>query len=248
MPGMCRELWNKIYKKDILIEVFDKIDKRIFWGEDALLVYSYCMNIKSIYVSKFCFYHHCYNKNSICNSVNEGFFENSYRLYSGLNKLFSGLPIESLLKRQVKWMMIDLNIVCMKALYGINGEILHRWNAMIDEKMFSDNYILYGKGAIGNDLFNILCKKGLTENMLGWADKKNNAEHLSRNKKEILVKEINNYEYKYVYVAVKDEKLYNEIRNELISNGVVPEKVVWIYGFEINLREGLNEIAVFSVE
>jgi len=41
------------------------------------------------------------------------------------------------------------------------------------------------------------------------------------------VSKINEIEYDYVLIAVKKKELFEEIKNELVADGVLEEKLLW---------------------
>ena len=87
--------------------------------------------------------------------------------------------------------------------------------------------ILYGAGGVGKAYYSHIVRD--MECVLeAWVDK--NAKYLKE--MELLpvqeVECIRELEYDYIIVAVKEEKLYIQIKEELIKNeGVLEEKIIW---------------------
>ena len=82
--GLYCNLYNKLYKKYILEQVFSSTDTRVFYGEDALVCYTYMLKCKSVYIDKTSYYHYRIHKNSVCRTADERLLHNSFYLYNGL--------------------------------------------------------------------------------------------------------------------------------------------------------------------
>ncbi|TKX33049.1 glycosyltransferase family 2 protein [Campylobacter aviculae] len=60
----CWSVWAKVFKKDLILKSFEKIDifERICYGEDVLFCYFYFMLCEKIAVFKECLYHYEFNE------------------------------------------------------------------------------------------------------------------------------------------------------------------------------------------
>lgn len=47
--GILPNLWNKLFKRDLIYQVMMNLDEKIFYGEDAACVYECLLNAKSIF-------------------------------------------------------------------------------------------------------------------------------------------------------------------------------------------------------
>ena len=101
--GLYCNLYNKLYKKYILEQVFSSTDTRVFYGEDALVCYTYMLKCKSVYIDKTSYYHYRIHKNSVCRTADERLLHNSFYLYNGLKKVFmESSQCRDVLLRQLK--------------------------------------------------------------------------------------------------------------------------------------------------
>ena len=60
LPYMC----NKLYRKKLIAPLLEKLDKRIFDGEDVAVIYEYLLKSRRIIISDSCKYHYCIRKDS----------------------------------------------------------------------------------------------------------------------------------------------------------------------------------------
>ncbi len=88
------------------------------------------------------------------------------------------------------------------------------------------NIILYGAGNVGKQFYNQVRTSSFC-NVVLWVDK----EYLYYSERNYPVKsisEICSASYDYVVIAILNEQIANEVRNELINNyNVEPEKIIW---------------------
>ena len=120
--GIYGTLCNKLFKKDILMSVFNDIDKRVFYGEDCLVLYSYIMRISSIYILREAFYHYNIHENSVCTTPDERLSVNSCYLYKGLQSVFmENEKYKYILLRQLKRYILNIELHNMEQLYGISS-------------------------------------------------------------------------------------------------------------------------------
>ena len=69
--GIFCTLVNKLYRKNILQDVYKNIDTRVFYGEDCLTLFSYIMKISNLYILKKSYYHYNIRHTSMCASADE---------------------------------------------------------------------------------------------------------------------------------------------------------------------------------
>lgn len=62
-------IWNKLYKRDIIVENNIAFDESMSWGEDLLFNLWYFCNIYSIFYLKTSVYHYCYTEKSLLSNT-----------------------------------------------------------------------------------------------------------------------------------------------------------------------------------
>ena len=81
--GVYPVIWNKLYKREKLINHQSKVDVRIKTGEDAACVYPYLLSCESLYFIKdMSLYHYRNSENSMTSAYDSMYFERIKALYS----------------------------------------------------------------------------------------------------------------------------------------------------------------------
>lgn len=226
--GLYSTLVNKLFKKDKLAAVYEEIDEAVFYGEDALTLYSYCMSISKIYIKRKAYYHYNIRSGSMCNAPDSRLPYNTYLLYSGLKKAFMRSEQSTVLMKQLKKYVMDLEFHCLKTLYHINMAVFDQWEFEYPKELFSRTYVIYGAGACGQALFREIEGMNKEKNMAAWIDKEaddRKEECLYEIEKPEILREIS---YDYIVVAVKSEDTAKEIMEELTDlYHIEREKLIW---------------------
>ncbi|MCH5210975.1 MAG: glycosyltransferase [Oscillospiraceae bacterium] len=90
--GIYPVIWNKLYKREKLIEHQMEIDENIKTGEDAACVYPYLLSCESLYFIKdLSLYHYRQSQNQMTAAYDDMYFERFKSLYS----FFSGSKMAS---------------------------------------------------------------------------------------------------------------------------------------------------------
>lgn len=85
--------------------------------------------------------------------------------------------------------------------------------------------ILYGAGDMGKDYYEQF-KRTEEYKLIAWVDQ--NYEAIRNEEKEIVSPEkIPDMEYDFIIIAVLDNHIANDIKNRLVTKGVIEEKIIW---------------------
>lgn len=84
-PGILPALWNKIFKRSILLPSLMNVDNHITMGEDVACTYPTLLNAKKIVITELCFYHYCYRGQSMSRAFDSKYGVRATRLYEYLN-------------------------------------------------------------------------------------------------------------------------------------------------------------------
>ncbi|GFI51561.1 putative glycosyltransferase EpsJ [Lachnospiraceae bacterium] len=238
-PSLC----SKIFARNIIKDYLQKAQQLdIYFGEDTSVIYPMMLEVKSIVVVKKCYYYHRQRrKGEIASYITDKmYFENLYKLFIYLKQIFEGSNYSDVLLKQLDYFYMRLVQVrrdCYTQIYKID-EYLFPYNAIPADA----DIVLYGAGKVGrtykeqNDKYHFC-------NIVLWVDKRAD----EWNKLIYLPKEIDQYSYDYILVAVNIPELAKEIIDELILMGVKAEKIIWtginIYNFfNILPAGGENEV------
>jgi len=223
--GLTPYIWNKIFMTDIANEVFAEINEGIFIGEDSEFVYRYALKSASCYVVHSCKYHYIVREGSAVNSVNRNYLKCVNDLYNSLEPVFSNSEYRDVLIPQLEWWISDF-LSCAGKFLGFKNqankiEYILPYMNMLDNK----KVIIYGAGLIGQNYY-YQCKKYQSMDIVAWVDKKWEV-YQEKGYMVEPVSKINEIEYDYVLIAVKKKELFEEIKNELVADGVLEEKLLW---------------------
>lgn len=225
--GVYCTLVNKIYKKSILLDVYKNIDTRVFYGEDCLTLYSYMMQISSVYILRKSFYHYVIKNNSMCRSRDERLLSNTYHLYNGLKKAFTGYgDLTYVLLRQLRRYIMDVESHTLRILYGINTQSMGSWKFEYPELACKD-VILYGAGGAGVPLYRFLTETCNCK-VVAWLDREPEGKDMECLHSIESADKIINYKYDYIVIGVEGENLAKSIKQDICTKyNVDTDKVIW---------------------
>lgn len=225
--GIYCNLVTKLFRRNLLLEALEGIDSRIFYGEDAAILYRYCMSCKSIYILNESYYHYCIRNESICFSRNINLTQNTYLLYDSLKSVFEKSESRHVLMRQLKRYILNIETHLFEMLYDINPGVLNRWTFDYSENVTEDKYILYGAGGCGQAFYHYLRRNGKEKNLVSWIDEDYEARIKQCDYDLESVANGIKKEHRYILVAVKNNDVAQMIKNSLINKyGVSSSEVV----------------------
>ena len=153
---------------------------------------------------------------------------NTYKLYKQLKTSFGYSSERSVLMKQLKRYILDVELHSVELLYGINHALFDDWIFTIDESYFMKPYVLYGAGACGQALYHQLRNKRLDHNLVAWVDQDC---FRAREECDYPVESIKNglsNTHNYVILAVKNNALADSIRNELVREyDEIGDNIIW---------------------
>lgn len=225
--GLYSTLVNKIFKRQILTRVYENINTDVFYGEDSLALYTYCMKIKCLYVLKYPYYHYVIRKGSMCRSADTRLPYNEYLLYSELKKVFMSSDNPYILLKQLKRYILNIVSHTLNVLFDIDTVSFGEWSFPYEE-LFDSQIVIYGASSCGRALYRKMVLEGKGNHVVAWLDKEPKGKEVKClhdiEKPNLLA----NLKYDYVIVAVMEESLANQIRMELTEiYNINNEKIVW---------------------
>lgn len=226
--GLKCTLVNKLYRRQILQDIYGEIDTRVFYGEDALTIYPYCLRCKRIYILNEAYYHYYIRNNSMCRAANEKLAINTYYLYNGLRDAFMESNCANSLLKQLKHYLFQLESHTLKVLYNIDTLAYAKWNFSKYKDIFGKRIVIYGAGACGQALYRELVSLGYKENVVAWVDKNPEGKTEQCMYEITAIKEIVDKKFDYLIIAIKSQNIAIEVMKELTKDYAVEEdKVVW---------------------
>ncbi|WP_350288808.1 glycosyltransferase family 2 protein [uncultured Croceitalea sp.] len=228
-------VWNKLFKKDLLIQVLFDIPNEIIMGEDAAITYAYLALSKKLTISKIPLYYYRQRHDSIVKSIENPKME-YYRL--GLLMKFLKTRLTSVLNED------NLN---RQLLYYLYSQILVRSGGMIYDHSGKVSFnpflnleqnakvVVYSSGSFGQHILSTNSKTNFFQ-IIRWID----ADHHDLNVGGNFVKPlsyINNEEFDSLIIATINPSSYDAIKSELALMGIDEKKIVKINTDEDQIRE-----------
>ncbi|BFP42754.1 hypothetical protein FGF1_35990 [Flavobacteriaceae bacterium GF1] len=223
-------VWNKLFRRDLLLEVLFDVPNEIIMGEDAAITYAYLALSKKLTISKIPLYYYRQRHDSIVKSIENPTME-YYRL--GLLMNFLKLNLGKVLDEK------NLN---RQLLYYLYSQILVRSGGMIydsSEKVLFNPFlnveqnakvVVYSSGSFGQHLLSTNAKTNFFQ-IVRWID----VDHHELNVNGNFVKplsSIDNEEFDSLIIATINPTSYESIKAELALMGIDEKKII-----EINTDE-----------
>ena len=214
--GLSTYLWNKIYRRELLLEPQMAVDERISIGEDTAVVYPAAMLARKIVVTDSCFYHYRQRDDSMLkgNYSTEGNKEKIRVLYEYMCAF--SLKYDALCgwKRQVDDFVLG---VCMM---HIGGPMI--FGADIRGKKVA----IFKAGVFGQHLHQGLRQGNVCE-VVSWVD--DAWKECRRCGLDVdPVESISTVDFDYVLLASMERPLTEEATRQMESLGIPEEKILSI--------------------
>ena len=96
--GVNPSLWNKVFRRELLIKHIGDVDRSIFMGEDGLVTYQCYLNAGSVYILGDYYYYYRINETSICGTASRrDLFGQNIPLFARWEKILALNPSRTIL-------------------------------------------------------------------------------------------------------------------------------------------------------
>lgn len=165
-PGV----WDKLYKKEIIMPFQMQVNDGLRMGEDAACVYPMLLNVDSIYILNRCLYHYRQTSNSMVKDIQTYDKERVQfaLLYQTVDKCFEKYKNIYDLREQWLKYVIFLMIPRSDGLYDKYEQLDYLFP--FSEVKRGSNIILYGAGTYGQRLYKYIIKTGFCR-IATWVDR-----------------------------------------------------------------------------
>lgn len=212
----------KFFRRNSLIKALEKIEEKLYLYEDLVLCVAAILEADRIYIHKGSYYHHRERAGSSTYRRDIHILEQLSKAYELLLLLFEKSDYEGLLTKQLDEFMAHTVFRSLPRFLGSKyyfPSYIIRENNSIPKNA---KIILYGAGTVGQGYKWWNDHSGWYQ-IVQWVDKCN------YNNEEIVdFRQMQNIEYEYVLIAVKNQGLAMEIKSELICFGIDAEKIIWL--------------------
>lgn len=234
---ICPSSCAKCYKRDFLIKCLSQVCNNVTYGEDAVTTLLCISNASKFRCYSDIYYHylqrndskqHTIERTDLCNIL--------VQVYTMRDILYNSISIDKTCQKK-------LNENLFQRLISIENKLLEKNNLRLPvfyfhpiEYLFNKRIVIYGAGDVGKDYYAQITKY-TTCTITHWIDRNWNKITIPWCKLEPLSVLIND-DYDVIVIAVKTIKIANEIKYELVSNKIDPEKIIW------NVPKKIGEFAM----
>lgn len=211
-------IWNKLYKKGIILEVMNRFDDNFTLYEDNVINIAAILKASRVYIQHKPFYHHRERENSITYRFDEHAYEHLSKGYFYFKEIIGQSVHKEILWNQLDEYMVHQVFDCFPIFFGGRYSIP---TYVFDTQLFpfGSKIVLYGAGVVGQQY------KGWIDlldayQIVKWVDKNNRIGVEA-------VDSIKDVKFDYILIAVKPEKVAEEIKEQLMSMDIEEEKIVW---------------------
>ncbi len=232
--GILPFLVTKMYKTSLMKAVIDSVDLSIIYAEDRDLLFRYILKCESIRITHRPLYEYRLRSGSAVHSIHPDMLRNMDALYKSLEKLFSVHPKKDDLMRQLQMFLVSRlhNIPYWMGFCPEARMVRYLYQPHMDLR--GKKIVLYGAGAVGKDFY-VQIKSAAQSEPILWVDKKWMEYEKSRYHIDSPEK-IKDVEFDYLLIAVKSQKVAEEIKDELINETIPKEKILWIEPVVLELQ------------
>lgn len=217
--GIRGNVWARLFKKNLIMNIMSQIDTRINQGSDDACLYPAILSSESIYILDKAFYHYCIRDNSLCQNVKNRSLVNVELLGKSLRKYVDRhFAREKLIKQLNKYMYFEAK-QCAKRIYQIKE--VRRYIFPFDYLPSECKIVIYGAGNVGKEYIKYL-NSNTQYNLVAWIDQKVDREE---NVQELST--IKNMEYDYILLAVASRETAESMRASISDYVENPQTVLW---------------------
>lgn len=221
-PGITTYVWNKLFKREILLESQYLVDNRISIGEDAAVTYPALLKSKRIVITDNVDYHYRQRENSMLKQTSEYSQEAQKLRY-----------LRDYMIRWAEKSASELNLVSQVNDYILANAIMRSGGSLPQDKFSIYNSVYYGKnvvilsaGTFGQQLVNRFKETRLC-NVIAWLDD-DYWEYRRCCLNVDSIESIINLKFDYILIAKVDSYVVNDLIRKLLNLGVSRDKILTV--------------------
>lgn len=228
--NLIHTLVGKLFSRQLLLPILEKIDKRIKFTEDVPCFMLACLDARKIVIINKPLYYVSYNLNSLTRQHNKSVLNDMRLLFWYMKRELRERNAKKIMFKEMEYLVIRSLITNGYADAFGKFEYLYPYKKVI----LNSNIIVYGGGVFGNELVSYICSSG-KYNLVAWVD----ASFESLRGKGMLVippSDISSFEYDFIVVAVINPKVVLEIKEQLIRNGISKKKIMTMEQIDVDIN------------
>lgn len=242
--GLRATLCSKLFRADMMKKVQQQIPNGISIAEDKMCVLTYVLECTSVYVMKKAYYHYCIHFASMVHSSDTEYLFHIHEVYSFLCRLYRHPNFTDTMRTQAELYITELLINGLNQRMGFkNRNLLWVDPYWLDQFPKNARIVLYGGGELGRKYKRQIEVRG-EASYIGCID----YGYGRYTDKELQVKNpvlLKGMEYDFIIITIKNQRKAEEIKEQLIKDGVLENKILWFEQKEIFWKfaeaEGLLE-------
>lgn len=216
--------FNKLYRSELVKEVYRKVDLNITFAEDCVFLYQYLLKCRSVTVTHKCYYHYRYRAGSAMHAYNPHMLMDINRVYLALESDFRKHELGPNLLAQLQKWILHMNWKAINEFMGL-GDGIHMTEYIADLSCLEGKeVVLYGAGNVGRDTYAQM--QGFGYHIALWADK-NYVVYQEKGMPVEAPEKICRVKYDVIYIAVNSEDLAEKIKKDLSGIGIAEHKMLW---------------------
>ncbi|GMN08308.1 hypothetical protein MTsPCn5_36970 [Croceitalea sp. MTPC5] len=228
--GISTYVWNKLFKKSLLIDILFDVPNEIIMGEDAAITYAYLAISKKVTISRIPTYYYRQRHDSIVKSIENPQIE-YYRLGLLMNflksKLSKVLDKENLDKQITYYLYSQILVRSGGLIFNKIGELVFNPFLKVESK---SKVVVYSSGSFGQHILSTNVKANFFE-VVRWIDLDHHPLHIGKNYVQP-ISAASNVDFDYLIIATISPTSHDAIKEELGLMGIDRNKIV-----EINTNE-----------
>lgn len=223
LPSLCA----KLFRRTLIQQVLPTLSDSAALTEDAAVTYSCCMKADRIVVTHDVYYHYINRSTSITHTPQKYFLKSLNEVYICMKRHAESSPYYNQIKQQMDLFLVRELLQLLPSLGEVERDVMPPVYSFRSEEIpLGSSIALYGAGKVGQAYFRQIKGENLYD-IAVWVDKdwkmyKDNGLSVAP------VADLAAAVYDYVIVAVANENMADDIREQLITEwGIRPEKIFW---------------------
>ena len=222
--GVTTYLWNKIFKREVLLPHQLACDEQVTIGEDAAVTYPALMDCQKVVITDNCAYHYRQREDSMLklSSNYQEEFKRLLFLYNCMNRELSKFPIEYGLKEQTDDLVLSTYII--RSGGNLGSDDLELAHFPFKENLDGKDVVVFGAGTFGQQLVRRIKVENKC-NLVAWIDC-DYWEYRRCCMDVDPIESINQYAFDKVLIANMSESAISRIKSRLSDYGIEDGKKV----------------------
>lgn len=215
-PSLC----TKVLKKELFEEICARITENIGWGDDGVVTYSVLCIAKKVFISHETLYHYCVHSNSLARSYDNSKIDDLINVKKHLI-----INVGEEYQPQIDcYVRSFLDTFLWNRLGILRALLAYSFPYYLIEK--GCKVKIYGAGKVGQSYYYSLFQSQYAE-VVGWYDAKLYTQKYVLGYPIDNPSEINEKKADYIIIAIENENIATDIRNQLESLGVEKGTIIW---------------------